>query len=115
MQLVYRWARPFAFAVRDAEIAIIAATEAGNAAILESQFSGDLDRKNRREMPAGCRARTRIFRILTDTCIPICHVINAKTLAQHVHFEELPSGFDSGSRGVVVFFYNRAVVMETAL
>ena len=35
-------------------------------------------------------------------------------LAQHVHFEELPSGFDSGSRSVVVFFYNRPVVMEKA-
>jgi hypothetical protein len=31
-------------------------------------------------------------------------VINANTLAQHVRFEELPSGFGSGSLGLVVFF-----------
>jgi hypothetical protein len=46
---------------------------------------------------------TRIVRTLTDTCILIWHVMNANTFAQHVRFEELPSGFDSGSRGVVVF------------
>ena len=51
----------------------------------------------------------------TDSCILIWHVINANTLAQHVRFEELPSGFDSGSRRVVVFFYNRAALMETAV
>ena len=48
----------------------------------------------------------------TNPCILIWHVINANTLAQHVRFEELPSGFNSGPRRVVVFFYNRTVVME---
>ena len=48
------------------------------------------------------------------TCVLIYHVINANTLTQHVRFLELSSGFDSSSRGVVVFFYNRAVVMEKA-
>ena len=50
----------------------------------------------------------------TDPCILIWHVINANTFAQHVRFLELSSGFDSGSRSVVVFFYNRPVVMEKA-
>ena len=40
-------ARPFVFAVRAAAIAVIAATEAGNAVI---KFSGDLDRKNRQKL-----------------------------------------------------------------
>ena len=31
-------------------------------------------------------------------------MIKAKGLVQHVRFEELPSGFDSSSHGVVVFF-----------
>ena len=48
----------------------------------------------------------------TNPCILIWHVINANTLAQHVRFVELPSGFDSGPRRVVVFFYNWTVVME---
>ena len=48
----------------------------------------------------------------TNPCILIWHVINANTLAQHVRFVELPSGFDSGPRRVVVVFYNRTVVME---
>jgi len=49
-----------------------------------------------------------------ELCL-ICDVINARGLVQHVRFEELPSGFDSSSRGVVVFFYNRAVVTEKAV
>jgi len=67
-------------------------TRADNAVILPSQFSHSDS--------------------YTDPCILIWHVINANTLTQHVRFEELPSGFDSGSRRVVVFFYDRAVVME---
>ena len=55
---------------------------------------------------------TRIVRTLTDTCILIWHVINANTFAQHVRFEELPSGFDSGSRGMVVFLSSRAGIKK---
>src|SRR5262249_42200568 len=44
----------------------------------------------------------------------ICCVINAKVVVRDVRFKKLPSGFDSGSLGVVGFFYNRAVVMEKA-
>jgi hypothetical protein len=68
-------------------------TRADNAVILQSQFS---------HLPDS----------YTDPCILIWHVINANTLAQHVRFVELPSGFDSGPCRVVVFFYNWTVVME---
>jgi hypothetical protein len=75
-----------------------------------------LDRKNRQELQVWSLPLSQNTHLpdTTDACIPTCHVINAKTLAQHVCFEELPSGFDSGSLGVVVFFYNRPVVMEKA-
>jgi hypothetical protein len=68
-------------------------TRADNAVILQSQFWHLPDSH-------------------TNPCILIWHVINANTLAQHVRFVELPSGFDSGPRRVVVFFYNWTVVME---
>ncbi len=49
----------------------------------------------------------------TDTCILICRVITPDP-AQHVPFDELSAGFASRALGVVVFFYNRSVVMEKA-
>jgi hypothetical protein len=39
-----------------------------------------------------------------ELCL-ICDVIDARVLVQHVRFEELPSGFASSLRGVVVFFH----------
>ena len=76
-----------------------------------------LDRKNRQELQVWNLPLPQNTHLpgTTDACNLICHVIHAKTLAQHVRFEELPSGFDSGSPGVVVFFYNRSVVLEKAL
>ena len=81
-------------------------------------YRGELEKKIASNRPKVYRwplcPNAHLLGCYSHPCILIWHVINANTLAQHVRFKELPSGFDSGSPGVVVVFYNRPVVMEKA-